>query len=429
MNSIFGTKTNDFSESRFVNLSVNLPQQQNVSKQQGNGLQAQNGQQSILGSQIQYKQNDSNTPSWFNNPRKRTIPQTIIKRISKPPSSDVPTPAQSSGNTSSGSNSGFGLITFGYKKSASLNSRVDTQGADMVISGNLIDSNEAPPQRSLYDLQREDEFGSVMPVANMDPSQKALSIEKDKDTTLMRNVFDRDVQETKEKKDKLNALSKINHNESAVLVFGYPEAISNQIIVYFSKFGNILEDFEVLRGVSGINTTRLRSIRTECQTQRKYPIFTGDGWIKLTYDSPSSALRALQESGTVYGGSLIGCVPYKKQTVEQLASCRIEKSDDIGGVNFSVNQTPNNNLSTQNPINDNRQLSQPHGDDQARFTFSTRKIDLKDGKSLFVHSGTANNHNFLKNLEDRVRQHETQAHVNGNFLNKISSWLFGWNDL
>ncbi|AMD21733.1 HFL123Cp [Eremothecium sinecaudum] len=430
MNSIFGAQTSNPPGNRFTNLSVNFPQQQQTASQQQNTvLQPQNGQQGLLGAQGQYNQNESNPPSWFHNPRKRTIPQTIIKRSSKPTTSEGATSTSSSGNSSSAPNSGFGLISFGSKKSTIFNSRSTTQGTDVLTSGNLIDSNEAPPMKSLYDLQREDEFGSVMPASN-ESNKKSLALGKTKETTSMRNVFDRDVQQQENQEEQANSAAATNHNESAVLVFGYPESISNQIILHFSKFGNILEEFEVLRGVSGMNNAILRAAHSQnLENHKKYPIFTGDGWIKLTYDSPSSALRALQENGTVYGGSLIGCVPYNKQAVEQLASCRIEKSDDIGGVNFSVNQTPNNNLPSSSSNNESQQIPPPHDEDHARFTFSTRKLDLKDGASLFVHSGNSHNHNFLKNLEDRMRQHEAQVQANTGIVNKINSWLFGWNDL
>ncbi|AAS52192.1 ADR272Wp [Eremothecium gossypii ATCC 10895] len=429
MSSLFSQNSSD--SNRFTNLSIKFPQQQQtISQQQGSNLQPQSSQQAAIASQGQFVPNEEKPPRWFNNPRKRTIPQNIIKRSSKPTSSEGPTPAPSSGNSSSTSHSGFGSVTFGSKKSNIFNTRANTQGHDMMTPGNVIDSNEAPPTKSLYDLQREDEFGSVIPSGVGEQRQQPLALAKSKDATLMRNVFDRELEPKKVKKDDQSASASASHNESAVLVFGYPESISNQVILHFSKFGNILEDFEVLRGVSGMRPTAMKvSGRQHTENRKKYPIFTGDGWIKLTYDSPSSALRALQENGTVYGGCLVGCVPYSKQAVEQLASCHIEKADDIGGVNFSVAQTPNNSLNAGHPNGDDQPVPGSREDDHARFTFSTRMLDIKDGKSLLVHNGNAHNQNFLKNLEDKMRHHDAHTQANKGVLSKVNNWLFGWNEL
>lgn len=449
MSSIFGTQ-NQTTGNRFSNLSVNFPQQQQQPQQQSSSLQQQSSQPQVLapsqGQLFQQSQNQEREPSWFDNPRKRTIPQTIIKRSAKPSSSDGSAP---NGNSSSSSNAktGFGAITFGSKKSTSIfNSSTGgpTGNSDALSKGILIDSNEAPPTKSLYDWQREDEFGTVVPVASPESMTNTLPLPKPKEPSTMRNVFDRDSQNVADKHEKQqhnNNCSATQTNESAVLVFGYPESISNQVIAHFSKFGNILEDFEVLRGVSGMNTATIRlhsSNGNERKSHKKYPIFTGDGWIKLTYDSPSSALRALQENGSVYGGCLVGCVPYSKSAVEQLASCKIDKVDDVGSVNFSVAMIPNNSANpttsangtnTSTAVEQGREVTNPQ--DHTRFTLSTRKLDIKDGKSLFVHNGTnsSNSHNFLKSLEDRMREQETTDQKNTGILSKVNNWLFGWNDL
>lgn len=62
-------------------------------------------------------------------------------------------------------------------------------------------------------------------------------------------------------------------------------------------------------------------------TAQKYPIYTGDGWVKLTYKSELSKSRALQENGIIMNGTLIGCVSYSPAALKQLAS--LKKSEEI----------------------------------------------------------------------------------------------------
>ena len=192
-----------------------------------------------------------------------------------------------------------------------------------------------------------------------------------------------------------------------------------------------------LRGASGINaaTLRLRNKHeNESTPRRKYPIFTGDGWIKLTYDSPSTALRALQENGVVYGGCLIGCVPYTKSAVEQLASCKIDKSDDIGGFSIPSNAVPSSNLnsaSLMTSVRNDKEADASLSDDKSGFFIPSRRLDMKDGKELFVHNGpnAGNNHNFLKSIESKMQEHQSENQRSNGVIGKVNSWLFGWNDL
>lgn len=453
MSSIFGS-SNQSSENRFSNLMVNFPQQQQQQNQTNSSIpssQEQARAQSLMisdGTNQSFQQPlDENKPSWFNNPRKRTIPQAIVKRSTKPSSSDT---SSTNGNSTSSSTtrSGFGAITFGSRKSANVfnpaNPKAD--GSDSLASSILIDSNEAPPTKTLYDWQREDEFGSTVPLHHPDDIVKntTFGLNRTAEPT-MRNVFDKtdtvlpSTHEANQKKQ-ATASSANSGNESAVLVFGYPESISNQVIIHFSKFGNILEDFEVLRGASGINAATLRLRRKHAndnKIHRKYPIFTGDGWIKLTYDSPSSALRALQENGIVYGGCLIGCVPYSKNAVEQLASCKIDKTEDIGATNFSTPlalPTSINGLSggkQEDNGNEPSLMEAANTSDQKRFNLSTQHLDIKDGKTLFVTNvnNSGNNHNFLKTLEEKMKEQNDGKHKSNGVLGVVNNWLFGWNDL
>ncbi|CAB4254487.1 similar to Saccharomyces cerevisiae YDL088C ASM4 Nuclear pore complex subunit, part of a subcomplex also containing Nup53p, Nup170p, and Pse1p [Maudiozyma barnettii] len=247
--------------------------------------------------------------------------------------------------------------------------------------------------------------------------------------------------------------------ETAIIVFGYPESISNLIITHFSHFGSILEDFQVLRSASGINVSTLKNKNqniTNNNEDRKYPIFTGEGWVKITYDSRQSAVRALQENGSVFTGTLIGCVPYSKNAVEKLASCKIDKHDNIGENDIAVSGTVSplqvldtddntygvenkkfTSLSSNENQSTNKNLSQNNESNQImpqNVFLPNHKLTINDGKSLFVHNTDTNNRNFLQDLENKMRKQETPINTGSNtqtngVLHSVNNWLFGWNNL
>ena len=169
-------------------------------------------------------------------------------------------------------------------------------------------------------------------------------------------------------------------------------------------------------------------------------------------DRPSGALRALQENGNIFAGSLIGCVPYTKAAIEQLASCKIEKNDNIGESNISppTPHTPillDNSPSTHNiNIDDGSStiansrlpkeaslLTSSENDEGKPSALSTtdkessttngntlsfsnnpRRLHIKDGKSLFVHNTTTNNNGLYQHLESTMRQKENMDKQNKN---------------
>lgn len=518
---MLGSNTQSTTDGRFANISVNFSQpmnnqlmpQQSSQQQPYQQTQSQSQQQYVSfpnmsakqmfgADQSQYQQHSQQQePVWFNNPKKRAIPQTIVRRTTKQTGS---TGSQTAGSTqsttslsssSSGMNNnlGFESLTFGSKKSALLFDSQNTQGnilSHKEHNNLMVDSNEAPPTVSLYDWQREDDFGVMISLPTqwgVSGSNNVSDISGFKGHADGSSLFTSSVSQQGNvsnafDKNQLNGLpfkralpfdkdSNVNGSslmntsaESAVLVFGYPESISNSIITHFSKFGNILEDFQVLRSPSGINASTLRMCSRKLDnglsgnniTERKYPIFTGDGWVKLTFDSSAPAIRALQENGTVLGGSLIGCVPYTRAAVEQLASCKIEKIDDIGNVNFSLSHSSFGEAKTDSFQTDvqkaNAKYSLANTDAKSVFnegtnhgasreaidgsntTYSTRRLDIRDGKSLFVHNANSTNHNFLRSLETKLRHQEEvnlqqQQQQTAGVLHKVNNWLFGWSDL
>ncbi|CCH59395.1 hypothetical protein TBLA_0B05680 [Henningerozyma blattae CBS 6284] len=539
---------------------------------------------------------------WYNNPKKRSIPEVIVRRsalrqqqqdqqnqlqnqqlnmdgVSETNDITMGSTTSSEISRSSGKllRSDFNNVSFGSSKNNNENlfKSNDLHKQSPNKKPFAFDNNEAPPSVSLHDWEREDEFGSIgttsfpttankqfnsnmanRPNTSLGNFTFPFSTKNDStnpmttlniNSTLGSSIFDKndsieiknslgendnnnsnnnESQHLRTKiaginnskslpfssKDSNSVLSTsstpaINSNkygamnpqsETAVIIFGYPESVSNSIISYFAKFGNILEDFQVLRGPSGLNsnstTLRLRNniktnnMQNDVEVTKKYPIFTGDGWVKLTYDLPSAAIRALQENGTVLSGSLIGCIPYSKAAVEQLASCKIDKIDDIGTPNFSIKnsststnsiinngvsdpfvnkgnfivpstQTIDSNSNHKSDINNDKDISNNISLNNSNLSsFPTHKLDIKDGKSLFIHNRNNEHRGFLQALENKMRsqpnsnsrlynQHQFNTNSalannvnsinngaadvqnNDGMLNKVNNWLFGWNDL
>ena len=530
-------------------------------------------------------------PLWFDNPKKRVIPQNIVKRSVR--SSSSTERSQSSRRMSTtATRFGFDVATFGTRKSANIFNTSSSAGAkDAMTSDDIFtDSNEAPPLVSINDWQREDEFDTftALPsnlnrrqqqqqrrqqllndspnynstpiptsrpgaatnvfdkgynteenvpartdnripslaindnptnantLSNYDNSMLATP-SKQMNTSMTSRLFSLSTSKIKPTLPKPNSvdsaagatqLQSSRNQEAAVIVFGYPESVSNAVVLHFSHFGNILEDFEVLRSPSGLNTATLKTInRPKKQNKpvspssgegnsgikslndnageqsgenRKYPIYTGEGWVKLTYNSQTSALRALQENGTIFAGSLIGCIPYSKVAVERLASCRIDKIDNIGegtifarntlsvsnqfdaNSNINVGGSPNRSILMDNGLadisvdsvqdttftsinreggnfggslgNKNKLVEGGNAPSKPDVLYPNHVLNIKDGRYLFVENADDRNRNLLQILENKMRQHGSGSTQGGpttenGLLDKVSNWIFGWNNL
>lgn len=420
------------------------------------------------------------TVSWYNNPKKRSNRQGIMSK--RQPLMRSATSDKNDENSSSNKNrssSGFDLSGFAASSDKSnFKTQNHSKSDSNIEQSNLLQYGmiDEPPTVSLYDWQKEDEFGKILPLQSASISGKSESgninsgILGSKSIGNVPNVFDKNFTRGYNAKGSqmVNNHANISKsdtsilNESAVIVFGYPESISNLVITHFSHFGNILEDFEILRSPTGINHSTFRihgngKTGTIENENKKLPIFTGDGWVKITYDTPASALRALKESGTVYCGHLIGCIPYSRSAIEQLASIKIEKSEDIGSIDFGLfnNQTrreTNSNGGTNNTgtlssvdhigsstdklLDDSSHyFDKPHINnssklfDHSTMAHSRHKLPIKDGKALFLHNSDPNRHNFLQNIENKLKEQEKKNKEEITFTHKLNNWLFGWDNL
>ena len=472
-----------------------------------------------VNSSLSSRNTNSGQPQWFTNSKKRAIPQNIVKRSSLKramnptgKNSNSLNPLSKKNEDYSNYDDGFDTLSFGSKKIVTFNNdnnfnnptSLNNTMNNPLNSNNLLhDSTDIPPMVSLNDWKTEEEFNytSTLPVNNnASISTTALftlhssnnnnnnntnnTLNNSSHISRVNNAFDKDSKltnknslvssfniTTNQKQNNsnghLNSETSIDATNSpqlkqefAIIVFGYPESVSNLIITHFSKFGTILEDFQVLRSVTGINKF---NPKTE---GKKYPIFTGDGWIKLTYDSQASAIRALQENGKVITGCILGVLPYNKEIIEQLASCKISKSENIGENGIIPNIGPITDESIHSPVishmensvSDITNLDQNKKDNsspvktnnikQSSKFLSNHRLTIKDGKSLFIHNTNTNNHNFLQNLEKKMREQEQLSQSKysstsitstndtssskdraNNLLHSVNNWLFGWNNL
>lgn len=381
---------------------------------------------------------DPKEPTWFQNSSKRVIPNHLVpkKKLGFQLSTvSNKKDSKSSSATAATSKSGlfnatdFNVITFGNRGQGSsvavqgdtLALALNEQAADSTTTLDYDDiplynnAEDLPPARSLYDLNDE-AFISLSK-----PAQHTESF-INKDPRSFNNAFARKEEVTsasieEEKKSKLNSLQ---NNDSAILVFGYPESMANQVIAYFLEFGTILEDFEAIKNSKQASGNIFDAIATtgafpssespafRSATAPPPPIFSGHSWVKLTYDNPSSAIDALQESGSVFNGVLIGVIPYTKEAVEKLQKRKLTVLEDIGG-GVQASGLADASKSDKPAIGDNNDIQ----------TSYIKRLEIKDGSEMFLKSAATNAAKLSKD--------------NGNkklgVWGTISNYFFGFHDL
>ena len=381
----------------------------------------------------------TNNPSWFQNTKKRVIPNHLVPKkkpgflISAPASSgsggalaskrDLKTATHQTTRTnpfnmiSFGTNSaGSAANTSGFRHaSASVGSLHDafmlgdaTKYDDTVnetISDDYVLFNpleDLPPSRSLYDLNDD-----VLQSLNA-PSNLLSDLSLSKDPKMFNNVFSGSKPEVPTMQDRTLADSPDDPRsgrEAAVLVFGYPEKMANQVIQHFQTYGNVLEEFEATK-------SRRQFAQyidnTSTNPNRIAPLFTGNSWVKLTYDDANAAANALNENGTVFNGVLLGVIPYNKHAIEKLQKRTISAEEDVGGGLESL-------------MCGQRALPKPIGLKSAVTSDSmhANRLDIKDGSGLFLHA---------KNAADAAKDSASQRGVTS-ILSSVSRYLFGINEL
>ncbi|CUM62932.1 uncharacterized protein PRCAT00000492001 [Priceomyces carsonii] len=363
---------------------------------------------------------DDLNPTWFQHSKRRTIPNHLVPK--KKAGFQIASSTSSKGTKKntlapSSSSNQFNLLSFGSQQRKSLsqggtfdsNSTVfyDSTSGDISKYDDTINetihedypeyptNDDVPPSRSIYDLNDE-----VLISLNK-PAHHADSF-INKDPKNFNNVFskhDLEIDEGKPK-EKSASLNPLSHSESAILVFGYPESMSLQVIQHFMEFGNVLENFE-------INNSKKPTLASHTSQKKIVPIFSGRSWIKITFDNPASSVDALQENGSVFNGVLLGVVPYTKDAVEKLEKRKLSDEEDIGsGIDLPV---PANRTRIENE-NEVADLSS---------SYMTR-LDIKDGAGLFLKSeGNSNDPSKSSNNKNEKL----------GILLKLTKIIFGFHEL
>ncbi|XBA47722.1 hypothetical protein SBP28_002201 [Candidozyma auris] len=378
---------------------------------------------------------DGRDSQWYQKPSKKVIPNHLVpqKKIGFQLSAvannkrDQQGGRRSTGNDSEGFKSTeFNIISFGNK--AHRNSTASFQDSSLLALKDsasienddlpLYNYNEdLPPPRSLYDLNDESSLTSNKPAQNIESFIT-------KDPRSFSNAFVSNGAASNESKTDKKNISKnpLQHSESAVLVFGYPESMATQVIAHFSEFGTILEDFEAAKNTATTSPEEIFEgpatgafIKADETTIHEHtpspPILCGKSWVKLTYDNPSSAADALQESGSVFNGALIGVVPYTKAAVEKLQNRKLSSTEDIGGGLQGLHIGDLSSKVDKGVIGDSNDI-------QASYI---KRLDIKDGSEMFLKAssnGNSTNSNDSKKPKQQL-----------GLVGTISNYLFGFHDL
>ncbi|EGV63508.1 hypothetical protein PSN45_004741 [Yamadazyma tenuis] len=362
-------------------------------------------------SQVNQTSTPAEEPSWSSYPVKRVIPNHITSK--RKPGFQITTGKKNDKAKQSQSSNSFNAVSFGSPRKPGLESRISTASNiydttadvtkfDETINKTITDDlsiyeamdDDMPPSRSIYDLN--DEI-----LLNLDKPNNHTDSFLNKDPKQYGNVFNRGEVDSSQRveKKKPQAINPLENGESAILVFGYPEHIANQVIQYFQDFGTILEDFEM-------NKNKLYKTINNKQREKIISCLSGTSWVKITYDNPASAIEALFQNGMVFNGSLLGVIPYTKDAVEKLQNRKLGDYEDIGsGIEFKTS-----GFKTQEP-----DASQ----DLTNSNFS--KLEVKDGSKLFLGPTSANNDN--KGIDNK--------HNNENLgvVGNIMKYVFGFNEL
>ncbi|KAL6451563.1 ASM4 Nucleoporin ASM4 [Candida maltosa Xu316] len=474
MSTLFGQQPNQFGSSFNTNQSQptqgqsqfqqTIPQQSQSQPQPSQQSQQQPQQQQSSSQQVSQQQ-QKQYPTWFQNQKKRTIPNHLVPK--KKASFQIGTNSNNNKKSSSSalhpsliSDDQYNLLSFGTNnrktitgsslldKNTSVGSLFDVQLSssnttiddltkidDSFDGGNDNIDSDLPPKKSMFDLGTESsknlnvDNSKIDSFMNKDPTKFTNVFNVNKSTQDLEKLKINDVNGTETSKKDI--IKELKHYNSAIIVFGYPEHLSLEIIKFFNNFGKILEEFNEAGGNDRHYATTLVNLRNSQNSNngKIMPIFSGKHWIKLTYDNPNSALQALQENGNVFNGSIIGVVPYHKSIIEKLEKRKIFTNDDIGDGNLDIPLDKINEIINQQSkiVNNNSTKSQDINTGAGTTTTTATSYNVLDIKP-------ADNHFFLKNDSSNDKTQKEKANEDKNkeklgMLGTLSKYIFGFHDL
>ena len=319
----------------------------------------------------------SNTPSWVKNNERRVVPGHLSLKSKSSFASSTDRPSGGNRRTSmtmaqSPPNS-FGGQSFGTPKPFQ-SRRVNHFGPD-----------DLPPTESIYDVGLSP-YTTDAKSARREGRQSHVNSDLRRQTSIRSNFA-------------TNNLSSLNKQEQgsepqtvprSVIVFGFPPSLATAIIDHFARFGTILEKFEMSNG------------RSPSKDSGQTPILSGRNWLRITYEDPSSAERALAENGTMIAGYAIGCVPLDSSNYQEYGNASensiianissptdtdesqvmdIDSVPPLGSITNSLYSQPPPIPST--PTFQDRAVPRTISMPALQANKSGRKAELKDGQSIF----------------------------------------------
>jgi hypothetical protein len=242
-----------------------------------------------------------------------------------------------------------------------------------------IIQEDPPPTRSIYDVDAP----TTLPVSHKsDLSSSSLTTRSTTPSTGTQSST--------------TSRPKAADHSLSVVIFGFPSSVTPAVVAHFSKFGNIAENVDSSNRISIISTPTSKNFRAP-----PTPIQTGKNWLKITYDNPASASRAIQENGTIIAGQyVVGCIPvtaqnYKEfeiasensiQSGAQSTADEIEDSiidKNISSFNEESTLPSSENTTDESKISQANDRSLIGKNSSLPSLAGSKKVELKDGRSIF----------------------------------------------
>ena len=316
----------------------------------------------------------ANTPSWASEKRYAPSTPSNLRHVSSFSTADRgPSHRKASISPTQSPSNSFGTSFSGIPKSSHSKKKTIAQ-------------EEPPPTRSIYDAT------SSPSLSKPDMLSSSLS----KRNSLVNGTPIKSTPSTPRPSNKLD------HSHS-VVVFGFPSSVTPAVVSHFSRFGTIAENLDASSRIQMMSSSPIKP-----QRGPPTPIQTGKNWLKITYDNPGSASRAIHENGTLIAGQyVVGCIPVTSQNAKEfeiasetsmLSGMRTPGGDSTIGDFSGFYDEPTADFS----ITDGNVLpSMPEDDDDEPSILKgsngrtlpravslptlagSKRVHLKDGRSIF----------------------------------------------
>lgn len=224
----------------------------------------------------------------------------------------------------------------------------------------------------------------------------------------------------------------------SVIIFGFPASLTQAVVSHFVRFGKILENVDSNR--------RSHPSPSKGNKKKSYPtqIHTGKNWIKITYDNPGSAARAIQENGIVFAGQyIIGCVPATAQKLKEFekacetSSIHGEFQDSLYSIpritntDLESNSALDNTLVTPKKSEPAAQTKSPFGNSRGAakresipVLAGSKRSNIQDGRHIF--NSPAKQMRYAPSLFKHSQDQDKSANGATNSSKRLQPGKTGW---